>query len=58
MIIPRWLFAEIYYLIYYAMIYLFPLAFIFFLVFTVGPREFEYKLNFRETVKSVFRKLS
>jgi hypothetical protein len=57
-IISYWLAAEIYYLIYYAMIYLFPVAFIFFLVFTIGLREFEYKLNFRETVKNIFRKLS
>lgn len=48
MIIPHWLSAEIYYLIYYLTIYLFPLAFIFFLVFTIGLREFEYKLHFRE----------
>jgi hypothetical protein len=46
MIIPHWLCAEIYYLIYYLMIYLFPFAFIFFLVFTIGLREFEYKLKF------------
>lgn len=58
MIIPYWLSAEIYYLIYYAMIYLFPLAFIFFLVFTIGLREFEYKLNVREIVKNIFGKLS
>jgi len=58
MIIPRWLYAEIYYLIYYAMLFLFPLAFVFFLVFTIGLREFEYKLKFREVVKNIFRKLS
>ena len=57
MIILYWLSAEIYYLIYYAMIYLFPLAFVFFLVFTIGLREFEYKLNFRGIVKNIFMKL-
>jgi hypothetical protein len=58
MIIPRWLYMEIYYLTYDAMVCLFPFAFVFFLVLTIGLREFEYKLKFRETVKNIFRKLS
>ncbi|HEX8736978.1 MAG TPA: hypothetical protein VF721_16725 [Pyrinomonadaceae bacterium] len=58
MIIPHWLYAEIYYLIYDSMVCLFPFAFVFFLVLTIGLRDFEYKLNFREIVKNIFRKLS
>lgn len=57
MLISHWLVVEIYYLIYHVTVCLFPIAFIFFLVFTVGLRDFEYKLNFRETVNNVFRKL-
>lgn len=57
MIIPHWLSTEFYYLIHDAMLCLFPFAVVFFLVFTVGLRDFEYRLNFRGIVKNIFMKL-
>ncbi len=45
-----------YYLVYYSMIYLFPIAFIFFLVFTVGLRERDTKLKFQEIIHGIFKK--
>ena len=48
--------AAFYYLVYYSMIYIFPVAFIFFLVFTVALRERDTKLKFREIMQSIFKK--
>ncbi|MDQ3040864.1 MAG: hypothetical protein M3R11_00610 [Acidobacteriota bacterium] len=45
-----------YYLVYYSMIYIFPVAFIF-LVFTVALKERDRKLRVREIIQSIFRKL-
>jgi len=45
------------YLVYYSMIYIFPVAFIFFLIFTVGLRERDTKLKFREIIHGIFKKL-
>jgi len=49
--------AAFYYLVYYSMIYIFPVAFIFFLVFTVALKERDRKLRVREIIQSIFRKL-
>ena len=48
--------AAFYYLVYYSMIYIFPVAFIF-LVFTVVLKERDRKLRVREIIQSIFRKL-
>jgi len=48
--------AAFYYLVYYSMIYIFPVAFIF-LVFTVALKERDRKLRVREIIQSIFRKL-
>ena len=47
----------LYGLIYYSMVYVFPLAFIFFLVFTIGLRERDTKLKIREITKNLFKRL-
>jgi hypothetical protein len=49
--------AAFYYLVYYSMIYIFPVAFVFFLVFTVALKELDTKLRFREIMQSIFKKL-
>ncbi len=46
-----------YYLVYYSMIYVFPIAFIFFLVFTLALKERDTKLKFREIAQNIFRKI-
>jgi len=46
-----------YYLVYYLMIYVFPMAFIFFLVFTVALKERDTKLKIWEITQNVFKKL-
>ncbi|MBA3334768.1 MAG: hypothetical protein H0T08_04075 [Acidobacteria bacterium] len=46
-----------YYLVYYSMIYVFPIAFIFFLVFTLALTERDTKLKFREIAQNIFRKI-
>ncbi len=46
-----------YYLVYYSMIYVFPLAFIFLLVFTIGLKERDTKLKIREITQNLFKRL-
>ena len=46
----------LYYLVYYSIIYVFPFAFFFFLVITVGMRDRDSKLKFREIMQGFFRK--
>lgn len=47
----------LYYLVYYSMIYIFPVAFVFFLVFTTALRERDTKLRIREITENLFKKL-
>ena len=47
----------LYYLVYYSMIYIFPLAFIFFLVFTIALKERDTKFKIREITQNLFKKL-
>jgi len=46
-----------YCLVYYSMIYIFPIAFVFFLVFTVALKERDTKLKIREITQNLFKKL-
>jgi hypothetical protein len=53
----RWIYVETYYLVYDLMIYIFPLAFAFFLVAAIGLKEFDKKINLRQIVKSIFARI-
>lgn len=54
---PEQLQIFFYYLIYYAMIYGFPIVFVFLLVFTLGLKERDTKLKIREIAQNVFKRL-
>jgi len=46
----------LYYFVYYSMIYIFPFAFFFLLVFTVALKERDTKLKIREIGVNLFKK--
>ena len=46
-----------YYLVYYAMLYGFPIVYIFLLVFTLALKERDSKLKIREITACLFKKL-